>query len=440
MKRSLLPLMLFFLSTTAAVGDDWPQWLGPQRDGIWRETGIVTKFPSGGPKTLWRAPVAAGYTGPAVAGGRVFLLDRLLDEGVKPSKNQFNPSALKGQERVLAFDAKTGKQLWVHSYPCTYEMIYPLGPRCTPSVDGNRVYSLGAMGNLICLEADTGKVVWEVDLPKQYRCKPPGAGYSAHPLIDGDRLICMVGQGAAVVAFNKNTGKELWRALSAPEAGYAPPVIAEIGGKRQLISWDPAQLAGLDPETGKVLWTEKLASQMNMNVVMPRIAGNEIFLSLFFQGSSLFRIAADGTKVETVYKNKADKTSGIKCMNGTPFLKDGHVYGVCGNGELRCLKLENNARVWETLLPVLGKGRPTRHATAFLIPNGELTYIFNEAGEIVIAKLTPKGYEELDRAKVIEPTFAAGGRDVVWCHPAFANRCLYVRNDKELICVSLAAE
>lgn len=439
--RHCLPLVALTLVAASVRADDWPQWLGPQRDGIWRETGLLEKFPAGGPKVEWRMPVAAGYTGPAVADGRVFLLDRMLKEGAKLPGNSFNSSALPGQERILCFDAQSGKQLWVHAYDCVYQMIYPLGPRCTPSVDGGRVYSLGAMGNLICLEAETGKVVWQVDLLKQFGVKPPGAGFAAHPLIDGKKLICMVGgKDSAVVAFDKETGKEIWRALSAPEAGYSPPFVAEAAGRRQLIAWDPAQLSGLDPETGEVLWSEKLAAQMNMNVVMPRLAADRLFLSLFFQGSSLFKLTAGKPGVETLWKNKADKKTGLKCMNGTPIIQDGHVYGVCGNGELRCLKLETGERVWETLKPVVASGRPTRHATAFLIPAGDRTFIFNEAGELILAKLSPAGYEEIDRAKVIEPTFAAGGRDVVWSHPAFAGKRMFVRNDKELVCVNLAKE
>lgn len=434
----VLTLSLAWTLPTARA-DDWPQWMGPQRDGVWRETGILQKFPPEGPKVLWRTPLAAGYTGPAVARGRVFVMDRVVDPKAKVPTNPFNSQALPGQERIFCLDAKTGQQLWKHEYDCTYQMIYPLGPRCTPSVDGDRVYCLGAMGHLFCLETSSGKVVWEINLPKQYQTKPPGAGYAAHPLIDGEKLIVMVGgQGSAVVALDKHTGKELWKALSAPEAGYAPPVIVQVGPTRQLIAWDPAQLSGLNPETGAVYWSEKLASQMNMNVVMPRLEGDLLFLSLFFQGSSLFKLSTEKPGVTAVYKNKADTKTGIKCMNATPILKDGYVYGVCAMGELRCLKLESNERVWQELKPVVAAGRPTRHGTAFLIPNGDRVFIFNENGELIIAKLAPEGYTEIDRARIIKPTFPAGGRDVVWCHPAFADRCLFVRNDQEIICVSLA--
>ena len=440
--RSLAVLALLALIAAGPGGlhaDDWPQWLGPQRDGVWRETGLVEKFPEGGPKLLWRMPLGPGYTGPAVANGRVFVLDRVVTKDARVPTNPFNSQAIPGSERILCFDAKTGAQQWVHEYPCTYRMIYPLGPRCTPSVDGGKVYSLGAMGHLICLDAATGKVDWEVDLPQRYQTAVPGAGYAAHPLVDGDKLIVMVGgQGSAVVAFDKRTGTELWKALSAPEAGYAPPVLFHSAGVRQLLAWDPAQISSLNPETGEVYWTEPLRSQMNMNVVMPRVENDLIFLSLFFQGSTLLRLDPDKPGMTVVYKNKADTKSGIKCMNATPYLREGYVYGVCGSGELRCLKLETNERGSQELKPVVPSGRPTRHGTAFLIPAGDRTIIFNENGELILAKLTPEGYQEIDRAKVIKPTFAAGGRDVVWCHPAFADRCMFVRNDEEIICVSLA--
>src|SRR4051794_9405914 len=163
---SLLTTLL--LSTTARA-DDWPQWLGPQRDGVWRETGILEKFPKGGPKVLWRTPLGGGYAGPAVADGRVYVLDRVLDPGVKNPSNPFDRGSVAGQERVLCLDAASGKELWKHEYRTTYSISYPSGPRTTPVVRGGKVYTLGAMGDLLCLDAASGKVLWSKNFPADYK-------------------------------------------------------------------------------------------------------------------------------------------------------------------------------------------------------------------------------------------------------------------------------
>src|SRR5262249_11935418 len=158
------------------------------------------------------------YAGPAVAGGRVYVTDRVLGKDVRNPKSGFGRPSLPGQERVLCLDEATGKVLWTHSYPCTYEIAYPAGPRATPLVHDGKVYTLGAMGDLFCLEAATGKPLWSKNFPKDYNVAVPQWGFAAHPLLDGDRLICVVGgRGSVAVAFDKDTGKEVWRALSAPE-------------------------------------------------------------------------------------------------------------------------------------------------------------------------------------------------------------------------------
>ncbi|HVL12992.1 MAG TPA: PQQ-binding-like beta-propeller repeat protein, partial [Gemmata sp.] len=167
-----------------ARADDWPQWMGPNRDNVWRETGIVDKFPDGGPKVVWRTPIAAGYSGPAVANGKVYVTDRVLAKGADNPEDPFDTKTkVASSERVLCLDAKTGKELWKHEYDCPYQISYPAGPRCTPTVHDGKVYTLGAMGNLICFEADSGKVVWQKDLLKEYKTKPALWGYAAHPLI-----------------------------------------------------------------------------------------------------------------------------------------------------------------------------------------------------------------------------------------------------------------
>ncbi len=426
--------------------DDWPQWLGPQRDGVWRESGIVEKFPQGGPKVRWRTPVGGGYAGPAVANGRVYVTDRQLARGTEKPNDQFRRSRTPGSERVLCLNEADGRVLWTHEYECEYRISYPAGPRTTPVVSGGKVYTLGAMGHLFCLDAASGKVIWSKDFEKDYGQQSPLWGWSAHPLLDGDKLFCVVGgQGSTVVAFHKDTGKELWKALSSKEPGYCPPMLFEAGGKRQLIVWHPESANSLDPDTGKVYWSQPFpgegqAVRAGLTIPTPRRAGDLLFFTSFYNGPIMLKLASDQPSASVVWRGKSDseqRTDGLHAIMCTPIIKEGHIYGVCSYGQLRCLRADTGERLWESLKFTTADGRPTRWANAFIIENGGRSFLFNEKGDLIIARLSPKGPEEIDRAHLLEPTGTAG-RDVLWSHPAFANRCMYARNDKEILCVSLA--
>jgi outer membrane protein assembly factor BamB len=428
--------------------DDWPQWLGPQRDGVWRETGILEQFPAGGPKVRWRTPIGAGYAGPAVADGRVYITDRRLAKDAQNPANPFSRGAVAGTERVLCLEEASGKILWQREYDCRYQVSYPAGPRTTPLIHGGKVYTLGTMGDLLCLDAQTGKILWSRNLPKDYETQVPLWGYSAHPLLDGEKLICLVGgEGSVAVAFHKDTGKEIWRALSAHEPGYCPPMIHEAGGKRQLIIWHPESVNSLDPETGRVYWSQPFTVRAGMSIPTPRQAGDLLLVSCFYNGSMMLKLDDQAPRASLLWKGKGknerpDGTDGLHSVMATPFLKGGYIYGVCSHGELRCLKADTGERVWESLHATgsVKNLRTDRWNNAFLVANGDRYFLFTEKGDLIIARLTPTGYEELSRAHILEPTNTMPGRLVVWSHPAFANKSMYARNDKEIVCVSLAAE
>ncbi len=442
--RSLLPLLALVLAVIPARADDWPQWMGPRRDGVWRETGILEQFPPGGPKVRWRTPIGSGYAGPAVAGGRVYVLDRVLPEGVKNPDSGFTRSSIDGNERVLCLNEADGKLLWKHEYPCKYAIMYGSGPRTTPVVHEGKVYTLGAMGDLLCLDADTGRVLWSKNFPREYQAPAQLWGFAGHPLIDGDKLICLVGgKGSTAVAFHKDTGKELWRALSAREQGYCPPVIVQAGGKRQLIIWDPEALHSLDAETGQVYWSQRFPVKAALTVPMPRQDGDLLFVTAFYDGSLMMKLDRDRPAATVVWKSDThsempDRTADLHSIIATPVLKDGYIYGVCSYGQLRCLREDNGARIWETLKATTGK--LDRWGTAFIVAQGDRYFLFNDQGDLILARLTPKGYDERSRAHILAPTNRMAGRPVVWSHPAFANRCLYARNDREIVCVNLAAD
>jgi outer membrane protein assembly factor BamB len=456
MRRAGGLLALFLAAACGARADDWPQWLGPQRDGVWRETGILDKFPEGGPKVRWRTPIGSGYAGPAVAGGRVYVTDRQLPQGTRnpTGKGAFSKNAIEGTERVLCLDEATGKEVWKREYPCVYKISYPAGPRTTPVVHGGKVYTLGAMGDLLCLDANSGKVLWSKNFPKDYNAAPPMWGFSASLLLDGDKVISLVGgDGSAVVAFHKDTGKELWRALSVGPVGigYSAPVIIQAGGTRQLIVWHPEALNSLDPETGKVYWREPYEVNAGMTIATPRQAGDLLYVSCFYSGSMMMQLDPDKPAARVKWKSKTwqgrggsefpFRTDGLHAVMNTPVVRDGYIYGVCSYGELRCVKADNDERVWMTLKATGSREKPDeRWANAFLVPNGDRVFLFNEKGDLILARLTPQGYGEISRAHLLEPDNEMPGRAVVWSHPAFADRCVFARNDHEILCVSLAKE
>ena len=439
--RTLIPLLIMLSIPCPLFADDWPQWLGPERDSVWRESGIIEKFPGGGPPVLWRTGIGAGYAGPAVAKGLVYVADRQLSEGVSNPSDPFQRGIIRGTERVLCLNEADGKIVWKYEYDCPYTVSYPAGPRVAPLVSGGKVYTLGAEGNLFCLDAAQGKVLWSRDFKKDFEASTPMWGFAGHPLIDGNKLICLAaGEGSTAVAFDKDTGKELWRALTAKEPGYSSPMIYEAGGKRQLIVWHPESVNSLDPQTGQVYWSEPFKARSGMTIATPRKLGDLLFFSSFYNGSLMLRLDASKPSETAAWRTeKASEkdTTHLNAVLCTPFLEDGYIYGVCSYGQLRCLKAATGERMWETFQATTS-GEPVRWANAFIVKNGGRFFLFNEKGDLIIAKLTPRGYEEISRAHLLEPTNTAAGRDVLWSHPAFANHRMYARNDKEIICVDLA--
>ncbi len=430
-------LSLFLCSVSVLPADDWPQWMGPTRDGVWHESGLVDEFPASGLSVKWRTPIHGGYAGPAVADGKVYVTDYVVERGeAKNDPGQKNE--LQGQERVLCLDAATGEEVWQHAYDCPYKISYACGPRTTPTVDGDRVYTLGAEGNLFCFDAAKGEVLWSKDLKQEYHTSAPHWGFSGHPLVDGDKLICLVGgEGSVVVAFNKHTGKELWKALSSSEdAGYCPPSIIEAGGTRQLIEWTPDAIHSLNPETGKEYWSKPLKPNYNMSIMMPRKSGDFLFASGIGEVGALFKL--DDNKPAAKVAWTGTPKNAVYCANSTPLVDGDVMYGVdCKGGQLRAVEFATGKRIWETNLPTTGENRGG-HGTAFLVKNGEKYFLFSETGDLILAKLTPKKYTEVSRFHILEPTGECFGRNVVWSHPAFAEKCCFARNDKEIVCVSLA--
>ncbi len=426
-------LLLCSFSTTTA--EDWPQWMGPQRDGIWREEGIVDRFPTNGLTVRWRVPVALGYSGPAVANGKVYLTDFVHEAGTLANSPDAR-NRLRGMERVLCLDAQTGELIWKEEYAASYNLSYAAGPRATPTVHGGRVYTLGAHGDLLCLDAASGEPLWRKQLAKEYKVEVPIWGFCGHPLVDEERLFCLVGGvNSVAVAFDTRTGEEIWRALSASEPGYCPPTMIELDGRKQLLIWHTESINSLDPRSGQLYWSEPFQPAYGMAIAAPRLADRHLFASGVGNQSVLLRLAESSPAAEVVWRGTARR--GVACSHSTPMIDQGVIYGVGGQkGELCAVQLETGKRLWESYAAISGKR--ASYGTVFIVKHQDRYFLFNDQGELILAHLSPSGYEELDRFRVLEPTNESFGRDVVWSHPAFANRCLYARNDKELVCVSLA--
>jgi len=420
--------ILFLALCRLASADDWPQWRGPTRDGVWRETGLVERFEGPQLPALWRAEISAGYSGPTVAAGRVYLCDRIA----KP----------KEVERVLCFDAATGAAVWQHVYECAYSGVsFKAGPRAAVTVNDGRAYALGTMGHLSCLDAASGKVLWAKDLNAQYSLQVPVWGICAAPLIEGSLLILAIGgkDNAGVVALERVTGEERWKALP-DRANYSSPVVIEQAGKRVLVCWLAERIVGLDIGTGQLLWEHAFPEPKRLiGIADPVVSGDRLFISDFWEGSLMLQLGMEKPEVSRLWYRKGQSETATDCLHAmivTPIFDGDYLYGVDSYGEMRCLQAATGDRLWESL-ELLPKDR---WGTIHMVRNGERVWMFTEKGELAITTLSPQGLTVISRTKVIEPTKEQHPRGVVWTHPAFANRCLYIRNDKELVCASLAAE
>ena len=424
-----------------ASADDWSGWMGNLRDGVYRETGIVDEVPESGLKIKWRKPISMGYAGPAAAGNHVYVFDYKVESGAafnEPGQR----ATLNGKERLIALDADSGNQIWQYQYDCPYSISYPNGPRCTPTVDGDHVYILGAEGDLKCLRTGDGTLVWERSLKRDFGVEVPIWGFSSHPLVDGELLYTMVGgTGQGIVAFDKRSGEVRWKALDA-KTGYCPPSIISAGGTRQLIVFHPEGVASLNPADGTKYWDVPITPDFEMSISRPMVEGNRMYVSSIRTESLMIGLDQNQPMAEEIWRG--EPKDAVHSGNSTPLFVGGVIYGTdCNDGSLIAVDGDNGSRLWETFEATKpGETRFIRHGTAFLTRIGETDryFLMSETGDLLIARLSEKGFEDLGRFHVVEPTSECFGRSVVWSHPAYANRTAYIRNDKEIVAVDLAKQ
>jgi outer membrane protein assembly factor BamB len=390
-----------------ARGADWPQWRGPGRDSVWREQGLPDRFPADGLSKRWRQPIGGGYAGIAVAAGRVYTMDR-----------QTEPREV---ERVLCFNARTGKRIWIQEYPVSYgKMQYGNGPRSTPTVDASRVFTFGAVGHLSCFDAQSGKIIWRKDTVKECKGQVPMWGHACSPLVDGERLIVQLGaEDGCVMAFNKANGKEIWRTLS-DRPGYSSPIMITVGQRRVLVYWTPEHVAGLDPVSGKVLWQIPFNSTYDVSISDPVWHGGVLLVSGYWEGSKAIRLNERGEQPEVLWEGKK-----LSLLMSTPLYRDGYVYGLDNKNGLKCVELQTGAVKWDGQ-HVTPK---SRNPQASLVWAGDRALIFNELGQLLMAQLSPDGYREVSKTGILP-----GG---TWANPAFADGCIFARDDVKIVCVPL---
>jgi outer membrane protein assembly factor BamB len=424
-RRLIVSLFLIALAWTSRA-EDWPQWRGRDRDGVWHETGIRASFPPEGLPVKWRAPVGYGFSSPVIAQGGVYVTDALLD---RP----------KVRGRVLCFEETSGKLLWAFSrertnYPAwAFVSGQEPSPNGTPVVRNGRIYATGPQAhNLYCLEAGSGKLIWERDLARDYQIEET-ATLSASPLVDGNRVILQVGgkPDACVVAFDAKSGREIWRSIN-ESGGQASPILIQAGGQRQLIVWTVQSVSSLNPATGRLFWREPFAAGNSSAVATPVFSKNRLLLS-----GLMLKLDERQPTASVLWPESRAAARRILSGTSTPLLQGEHVYSLNPAGSLVCLETESGRQLWET--DQVTRPKKGSSACMHMTVNGSSVFIYNEVGELILAHLSPRGYEEISRTTLVPPTYSFGGNKLTWAAPSFANRHVYARNEKELVCASLSA-
>jgi outer membrane protein assembly factor BamB len=406
---------VLLVCATGAGAGDWPQWLGPKRDGSTAEK-VVPWTAKEPPKVLWREAVGQAYSSPVVAGGRVFIHSCVKD---------------KEAEEVLALDAVTGKQLWKDSYPRPrFQSVLGNGPRATPTVAGKRLYTIGINGLLSCYEAEKGKRLWQVDLYKQLKADLPNFAVCCSPLVVGNRVIVSVGgKGRCVVALHADTGEVAWQALDDAASTSSPVLFASgerlRGAAPDVVFMTPLRLVGLDPLDGTLRWEHPMVFQPQGTSPTPVAVGDKIVASTQAHGAVAVRVGKkdDKSVAEPAWQNKEMKSyfsSGVAAADLIYLVTN--VIDPLPATAITCIEAKTGKQLW--------KKEKVGYFHAGLVRTGDgKLLVLNDSGLLTLLEVNEKGAKEIARAKVCGGTLVS---------PALADGRLFVRDDKEVICLRLA--
>ena len=371
---------------------DWPSWRGPNRDGTSPETGLIRTFPDAGPKIIWRAKLGSGFSGLSVADGRVFTL--------------FGED---GREKIVCLDADTGDEIWKVDSDADFAQGRSFGPRATPCVDGDRVYAVGASGMVHCLKAASGDRVWRFNVYDKFGMTPHDEGLSCSPQVDGKKLI--LAAGVSVFAFDKTNGEVTWRALD-EKMNHSTPRRTMLDKQVQWVALSASHLVGLDPESGDELWRYP---QRAVNCASPVIGPDDQVFAAAAYGFGCQLVKCSGGEAKEVYKNNV-----LATHHATALLHEGHLYGFHDRpGIFKCVEFNTGKEKWVSRSP--GKGK-------LLIADGQMIVI-TEYGELLLAPVSPDGFEPTAKARVVKGT--------CYTAPTLAGGKLYVRSDQEMVCIDM---
>lgn len=385
--------------------DDWPQWRGPKRDGVSLEKGLLKDWPSGGPALAWRATGAGdGYSSFAVVNGRLYTL-----------------GARGGTEYVMAFDAGTGRKVWEVPHGQRFGNDKGDGPRATPTIDGDRLYAYGASGDLAALDLATGKVIWTINVLRQFGASNIQWGLSESPLVLSDRILVNAGgRGASIVAVKKTDGSVLWKSQN-DQAGYSSALLHESAGVREAIFFTASRALGIDVQTGKLLWSYERVANDTANIATPIVRGNRVFLSSDYDtGAALLELtpAGGGVTAKQIYFTRE-----MQNHHASSVLIGDYLYGF-SNAILTAMKFDTGAVAWRDRS--VGKGA--------VIYADERLYLFSENGVVGLAEANPAGYREHGRFQI--PT----GDLLTWSHPVVSGGKLFIRDQDRLFAYDVAAK
>lgn len=404
MRSRLLSLLLF--AATGALADDWPRWRGPTGDGRWNPPRVPADLARTEPERLWTTAIGGGFGGVTVADGRVFVMDRPRDEAI---------------ERVLCFDAASGKPLWSHRWDADYgRMEYASGPRASVTLFEGRAYALGAAGMACCLDAASGTVVWQVDTVREHGAKVPTWGFAASPVIDGPHVLLHVGaepQGS-VLALDRASGTLVWRG-GPDRAGYCTPELITHRGTRQLIMWGPELIQSLNPDSGATLWTWPYKITYGVSIAQPSYHDGILVVSGYWHGTKALRLGDSPGEVSLAWENEKEMCG----LMSAPLFKDGLLYLLDKTKGLQCVEHATGRLRWSDSNTLTPKDRNPQMSLVWLKEGEGLAALLNASGELVHVRLGPDGFEELVRHQVIGKT---------WAHPAFAGHRIFARSDTEL--------
>ena len=385
------------LISFTAPAEDWPNWRGPDHNGISKETGWSAKWPAEGPKKLWQAAVGTGFASFSVSQGRVFTTGNANDT-----------------DTVFSFDANSGKELWKHSYAAKPDpKNYEGGPSATPTVDGDRVYMFSKRGMVHCLDASKGTVIWSKDLAAELKANMPTWGFASSVLIEGNLALLNVGSTGA--ALDKQTGKVVWSS-GTEDSGYSTPVPFGADNARAVLLAIKQDVVAVAVQDGKELWRFPWKTSYDVNTADPILSGSQVFISSGYNhGGGVFDVSSKPPKV--VWENKNMRNHFNSCV-----LWQGHLYGV-DESQLRCLTFPTGEVKWTD--KVSGKG-------SLMLVDGKLI-VLSEKGELLVAGATPDGFKPISRAQVL------GGK--CWTTPVLANGKIYCRNAAgAVVCVDVSGK